>query len=224
MTDEGKKVRKYIAKTSFSLFVVNGFEKTTYSAIAKASGLNRSLIQYYYPKKEILVHKFLEAMIAEIDQCAKGLCSSKDNMVRIIIFYQIYYSFLYKNEAAKNLTEELLAHRFEVSSLMGRYFVSQMNVDEERFDECLEAFIFSIGGVHELMYYLLLSQKEVDPVHLCAKTIQVLRIHVFAGQEEQLNEMLQRSILSDKQINTAIEHLCGTLFFPRIIHSETFEQ
>lgn len=54
--------------SALELLLTNGYERTTYSAIARTAQAGQSLVQYYMPKKECIVALFVKKLVASIDE------------------------------------------------------------------------------------------------------------------------------------------------------------
>ncbi|MCD8317095.1 MAG: TetR/AcrR family transcriptional regulator, partial [Eggerthellaceae bacterium] len=56
-------LKKRIEETAFRLFTEYGYDKTSYSMIARECGISKNLVQYYFKKKELLATSFMETVI-----------------------------------------------------------------------------------------------------------------------------------------------------------------
>ncbi|WKY47570.1 TetR/AcrR family transcriptional regulator [Eubacteriaceae bacterium ES3] len=96
-----KSTREKICDTSFELFVENGFEKTTMKEIADQLGINLSLVNYHFPRKqEILYEIFGEMTLAALE---KGAEAAQGN--EILAFYLSFHFFFPQlmNETYKDM-------------------------------------------------------------------------------------------------------------------------
>jgi AcrR family transcriptional regulator len=85
--DKKESVKRQIGKAAKECFLKYGLEKTTLDDIAKAMGLNKSSLFYYYKNKEAL---FLEVAINEGEEYLKSLQEKtlkKKSVEAMILFY-----------------------------------------------------------------------------------------------------------------------------------------
>ena len=70
--------RKRIRDVAFNVFTREGFEGASFSDIAKEASVSKSLVQYYFPKKEQFIadfiHKSLNVTRQIIDEDLKYEC------------------------------------------------------------------------------------------------------------------------------------------------------
>ena len=61
-----------IAKIAFSLFREKGYDKTSIKEIADAANIQKALVQYYFPKKDlfidIFIQKSLDTVVESMEQ------------------------------------------------------------------------------------------------------------------------------------------------------------
>lgn len=85
--DKKESVKRQIGKVAKECFLKYGLEKTTLDDIAKAMGLNKSSLFYYYKNKEAL---FLDVAIAEGEEYLKNLQEKtlkKKSTEAMVLFY-----------------------------------------------------------------------------------------------------------------------------------------
>ena len=75
-----KQTQKYlaeqerIARIAFKLFAETGYAKTPLSVIGKEAGVQKSLLQYYFPKKSKFIELFIETSFGlVIDQVIESI-------------------------------------------------------------------------------------------------------------------------------------------------------
>ena len=69
---DGHLTREAILKVAEELFSENGFDGTSVNAIAKAAGVNKSLIYYHFKDKKDLIRSLIEQIMADIEQMTGG--------------------------------------------------------------------------------------------------------------------------------------------------------
>ena len=85
--DKKESVKRQIGRAAKECFLKYGLEKTTLDDIAKAMGLNKSSLFYYYKNKEAI---FLEVAITEGEEYLKSLQEKtlkKKSVEAMVLFY-----------------------------------------------------------------------------------------------------------------------------------------
>jgi AcrR family transcriptional regulator len=87
--------REKIIKTSFALFIQNGYEKVTTRTIAEKCGMQRALLHYYYNKKEkILFEVYIVITIKVFEFLRKTLSPEQMEMFSLGSFFRLYYEMM----------------------------------------------------------------------------------------------------------------------------------
>jgi AcrR family transcriptional regulator len=87
--------RTKIIKTSFSLFIQNGYEKVTTRAIAEKCGMQRALLHHYYAKKEtILFEVYLSISEKVVAYLHNTLSDAQMEMLMAGSFFRLYYEMM----------------------------------------------------------------------------------------------------------------------------------
>ncbi|MBQ1545572.1 MAG: TetR/AcrR family transcriptional regulator, partial [Clostridia bacterium] len=64
--------RNRIQSIAFNLFRASGYNETSFTDIANASGAKRSLVQYYFPKKENLIYIYINKALDLASEMVEG--------------------------------------------------------------------------------------------------------------------------------------------------------
>lgn len=89
-----KEVRKQeLVEVALRLFSMQGYEKTTVSEIAKASGVAKGLVYYYFSSKEEILEAVANYVCSRhVDRLHKKLESSRfDFFERLLLLMEAYY-------------------------------------------------------------------------------------------------------------------------------------
>jgi AcrR family transcriptional regulator len=87
--------RTKIIKTSFSLFIRDGYEKVTTRAIAEKCGMQRALLHHYYAKKEtILFEVYLAISEKAVDYLRNTLSRAQMELLLRGAFFRLYYEMM----------------------------------------------------------------------------------------------------------------------------------
>ncbi|MGI6032585.1 MAG: TetR/AcrR family transcriptional regulator [Coriobacteriales bacterium] len=170
------KLKEQIATESWRQFRAHGYNGTTYSTIAKKCGISRNLVQYHFPKKELLASGFMEHVLAEA-QAALGL-SDQALFNDFPSIYEVgccfflflmqkggYRQFLSDTVSSRELTQDTLA--FDLEWALDRLELPE-DIDLE---PVRQEVIVSMGGFYELMYYCLKADKPFPVEERLAKVV-----------------------------------------------------
>ena len=90
-----------ITRTAFQQFRDIGYKETSYASIATACGISRGLVQYHFPKKELLAVEMMNRLTEEVrDIVVAHTSTAKDEygpFVQLLYIGQISHQF-YVNE------------------------------------------------------------------------------------------------------------------------------
>lgn len=152
--------RGAIQRAAWQLFLSEGYERTTYAAIADACGISRDLAHHYFPRKEQLAVALKRAVL---DEAERAVCEAN---LPIRNEFQLMYAvgcvgfdflmatagsrrFLMDALADRELTEQAIAFNAE-------WALEQIRpVDGERGAKAERAVIMQLNGFAGLMYHCL---------------------------------------------------------------------
>ncbi len=180
-----------IAKIAFQLFAETGYSKTPLSVIGKAAGVQKSLLQYYFPKKSKFIELFIETSFSVIvDHLYESLKADKaeaeaDDLVAVDPFddddddeisgmefiemlYDIaYFEFWYitsspSTEALRmDVMESYANAQLVVKCVCDWIFEHMPDIDESLRDRLYDTITYCIGGGFE---YACMKLEEKEPV------------------------------------------------------------
>lgn len=170
---KNKQNEEYIAKTAFRLFIQKGYNKTTYQNIADASGNERTIVQLYFPKKELLIIEFLNRLLSlsieYIDLCFPPM---ENRFVKLYQIGQIYFAFLIQHP---HLTLEVFADRTiteKILFLNEDWAYTFLNTEASCKSENLtEDIVMSMGGAYELIYRNITKGETTNIPRLLRKVV-----------------------------------------------------
>ncbi len=190
--------RATIKHAAFALFRVNGFAKTSYSAIARRSGCGRPLVQYHFPKKDDLLVEFISDVMTEIDlELSSELRVSPNNPQRTLLFGQIYYATLLLDEGMRTLALDMLGNRDITTRIIRANAEATVPAesDEAQHALTLRASALATGATYELLYTALKDGATVSAVELSA-----------------INVALYEAILEDAPYSASLTTLLAEAF------------
>lgn len=202
--------RDLIAKTAFNLFVNKGYTKTTYKDIADNSSNDRTLIQYYFPKKELLIVDFLNKLLSISEKyiIEKSL-KSDNNFVDLYIIGQIHFSFLLMNDEMKALTLDIVSNRAitkEIVFFNENWVFSFFNMSGELNKELSDDIVMIMGGAYELIYRYLSKGESLYVPHLLKK-IMISFLTAIGYDNSTSKELLSNYELSEETLCKANSYL-----------------
>jgi len=104
-----RKINKTQAKiiaASKEEYAINGYSSTSFQAIAERSGTSKSLINYYFPKKQDIL---ITALGIHIEEIADYVASLKryDSLMRYFLVRAIYYESYRADELWKEFDSDI---------------------------------------------------------------------------------------------------------------------
>ena len=162
------KERKRIYDHALKLFAEQGYTKTKYSDIAEAAGSTKSMVQHYFPKKEMLVQEYLnehlESIAKEAEQYAGG-----DIMKLFIMMGLIHFHTLLNDEKMRLFFNDLLASR-ELTDIIVRaerdWAGTQLEPVVEGPVFVKDALTVALGGAYELMFQATRSDVPISAAYV----------------------------------------------------------
>jgi len=88
--ERARQQRAHIAGTAHRLFLARGFERTSYQDIAREAGVERPLVQYYFPKKDGLVLELMDTLLRASERAALPHLAVDDVFVHLHLVAQVY--------------------------------------------------------------------------------------------------------------------------------------
>lgn len=148
-----------LQETAFELFAVKGLDATSYSDIAKKAYVTKSHVQHYFPKKEMLVARFVDRSLNAIVKLARELpeFEALDPLSKLVYvdYIQFYYAMF--NEKMFRMSMDILLERTVTQAVIdaGIEFdlLHLMKFEEVNDPEKLEeALRFLYGGIYDRLY------------------------------------------------------------------------
>ncbi len=156
---------EYIYISAIKLFFEKGYDATSYTEIARTSGMKKSLVQYYFPQKEIFLIKFFHWFFGKtIEYIQEYLPENSPKESIVFPLGQVFYSFLLKDKKAKLFTQDFLSHRDlteQVITLDAEWLCNHLEIGKKSTrKEALENSLFSMGGFYEFVYHKLKNNED----------------------------------------------------------------
>ena len=206
--------RGAIELAAHRLFVSTGYSQASYSDIAEASAVDRSLVQYYFPRKAELLVSFLNRVLAlaEVSVRERGL-DSGGGFTTLFRIGEAYFAFLLQNEARRRLALETFSSREITSELVFLNFewvTEYLEVPERDPQEIEEDFDLVVGGAYELCYRHLNRGENVKSAALVHRML--LAFMTLSGiPPEESEQTLAASALEERDKELVLQEIATLL-------------
>ncbi len=172
--------RNRIQSIAFNLFRASGYNETSFTDIANASGAKRSLVQYYFPKKENLIYIYINKALDLASEMVEGNPFVTDPIKKLHLIGYLEYMALYKDNQADHLIKDILQDRDNTQMAIDRvveWSIRYLGSEDEAYNRQLaEALTYAVGGGCELIYRYVVKG-EVDqhsPKEIAERSIQIM--------------------------------------------------
>ena len=175
-------VERSILAAAWDLFMEKGFQDTSYTDLADRSGVSRSLVQYYYPKKDLLVIACGKAIVIashlvahsdlhqEINQVSSAYATGQVLLAALFI-HEGTRKFLLDALRDRDITQRLIIQNYQLAH---RTF----SVDENVQPLIPDNVMMMAGGLGELAYSYLM-RGETPEISSVLKPSVFLQANVF---------------------------------------------
>lgn len=106
------KLKNKIAQVAARQFAERGYNATSYTTIAEECLISRNLVQYHWPKKELLAVRYMEDMLS---QCVADLGFADEDLVddydRMTAVGTRFISTLLETEGTRRFLKDIIASR-----------------------------------------------------------------------------------------------------------------
>lgn len=185
--------RDRIYEAAIGLFRERGFNKVSYREIAEACDTSKSMVQHYFPKKELFAIRFYEQHTEELFARAFELSPDADDPITTFALMGLmHFDFLLNDVEHRLLIDDWLESRSltDVVVAVQREW-AQAHLHATTSVSVADALTISLGGAYELVY-----QRKKDGSSPTALYVERAALVPFAlvmgASREQVEETLQR--------------------------------
>lgn len=210
--NEEERTRLY--RTALSLFVRKGYNAARISEIADAAGVEKSTVQYYFPKKSLFISRLLEEMLdAVMLKCEKHNIRSERPFVMLYYAGIAHLDLLAHSEEMQKITPDILADRTLTDSLIA----TEIRWSQEHFpsagdpDRLALGIRMTMGGLYEELWHEMEEEQSVDVWSLTESAMYVVTTLLGYSQEERTS-IFAESNVSAEILAQVVEEVRKSIF------------
>lgn len=164
--------RERLLQVAYKLMTEQGFENTSLSDIARAANITKSLVQYYFPAKEIIATTLINRGITKIfDQLSDDSeLEFPDNIVKAFAVGYVLFNYSFYNRViTKYLIQEYIENRLYTMLVVEQgiewfedtepELIYKLRSIDPHFDDKLS---FTFGGIIDYIYGCNENNREID--------------------------------------------------------------
>lgn len=195
-TQANKNLRVEILKSTENLFVKNGYNAVTYSQIAKEVGISKSLLQYYFPKKTLLLEQI---MYANFNQWIASI-PVEDTYAKLATFLMMFFKFISQNPQIHKFIIEIIENN-ELFDIFINYFqkwLTDQNLLSGNQSKIRSALLFALSGGLQLYRF---KDNLKLPVDNITSTIMTSFLSMLDVPAELVKKTLQTATATFDQLS-----------------------
>lgn len=193
--------RNRIRDVAFNVFSNKGFENSSFSDIAKEASVSKSLVQYYFPKKEQFIQDFIDKSLSAVTEIVRedlDIQYEHELGELYAIGYCQFYFAMY-NERMNSLRMDLIRDRANtemvvkhgIEWLVSNTHAIQVETPEE-IERCKKTLVFVVGGAFDYLYDCMLYSVPFDVEFLSDAAMALL--NPFLNMEFHEGEAIRNQI------------------------------
>lgn len=162
-----EQLKRQIAQAAARQFREAGYNATSYSSIAAECGISRNLVQYHWPKKELLAMDFMDATldesIAELGLSKETVTGDFESITAVGVRF---FETLLKTAGSTQFLQDILASRDLTEGMLIfnlNWALGHVNApDDIDLDAVRRNVITHMGGFYDLLYWCLRHDEPLD--------------------------------------------------------------
>lgn len=170
--------RNRIYAQAVSLFMQRGYERTTYKDIADACATTKSMVQHYFPKKELIAERFFREKLDEFLHTAQQILPVSYSQLDLLTCVGLlHYDFLLNDAGAELFCNDLLVNRTLTDSIIREEFqwAQAFLRDGTMPGTSMQAqFVIALGGAYDYLFQVKTSGEAVT-----ASSVQLAAMLAF---------------------------------------------
>ena len=180
-------VERSVLVAAWDLFMEKGYQGTSYTDIAELSGVSRSLVQYYFPKKDLLALTCGKAIVIASHVVVRTEIHQDLNQVAsAYITGQVLLAALFLNKGSQRFLFDILRDRDIAQQLIVQNYQlahRAFAVSLDQFAAIPDRAMMVAGGLGELAYYYL-AQGIMPDVSSLLKPGVLVQASIFGLVDE----------------------------------------
>lgn len=190
--------RARLYTTAMRLFGEKGYIATSYQDIADACDTSKSVVQHYYPRKEMLLALFLDKHFDWVRETACKLSPPRaDIMQTLCMMLFIHFGKLIADEKSSPLIRDLLSFRTFIEGLVMRerdWLIARWPdaIDKQYLGDCL---VVALNGAYGLLSITTLEGRSVTPEYVMRLSFAPFAISQGLSPEHVENIIEECSVL-----------------------------
>lgn len=185
--------RNRIERIAFRILTDKGVSSTSFADIASRAGVTRSLVQHYFPKKDIFIEDFIRRCLNEISSIVEDspYIDAANPIERLYAVGYIQFEFLLYNRQMENLKQDILRTRDNTMLIVDDVIMWAMDYLEEEDDRLkdsvAEAIRYSMGGAFEQIYACLEKGWPIDGDRISEQVIRMMNASLGYTSEDAIS-------------------------------------
>ncbi len=200
-----------IMEAAWQLFCQQGYDATTYAAIAQACGISRNLVQYHYPKKELLAFAYMEHILGQV-QATLGYHDDNlgENITAVHEVGSCFFTYLLQDEGRRTFLVDILRNRDLTEATLtfdAQWALSRMRaVSSADHDTIMRTVMVYMGGFYELLYYCLVNNQPINPTEELQPVLAAFAA-VLGFDKEAVKARLKNNAPSAERVEAVVQAL-----------------
>lgn len=207
--------RLFIAGAAHRLFLDQGFERTSYQDIAVATGLERTLVQYYFPKKEGLVISLMDRALRAAERAAAPHSPPEGVFVQLYLVAQVYFGLLLDPRTRALALDVVSSRRMtdEIILFDEGWLRERLDDEVDNWSQFTDDMTMAVGGAYELCYQALANDRELDSRDLSLRLLVAFMASAGIGSADA-GATLSASRLDDGELREAVTRVVDSCYGP----------
>ena len=173
-----EKERNRIFVHAVRLFMAKGYTKTTYKEIAEACATTKSMVQHYFPKKEMIAERFFREKLDDFQAQAASVMSANNSLLDLLTCVGLlHYDYILNDPRAALFCADLLENRALTNNILMeefRWAAERIRNTAPEGVTMQAQFLVALGGAYDLMY-----KAHISGESLLASSVQFAAMLAF---------------------------------------------
>ena len=196
--------RNRIEKIAFRILTDKGVSNTSFADIAARANVTRSLVQHYFPKKDIFIEDFINRCLTEISRIVEesNLIDASNPIERLYAVGYLQFEFLLYNRQMENLKQDILRTRDntkiivdDVIKWVDRYLGDE---PDDMKDTVAEAIRYAMGGAFEHIYACLEDGRPIDGDRISEQVIRMMNASLGYAADISVPQRFSKDWVNDQ--------------------------